>query len=407
MDAFEVEFQQVGGGRLSWSAWSAMVGCAPTREPVQREQFSCARRLGGEHCRTRMRFRVMPHNSRSGNMIAGRPSPHQEVVIGCNLGVPISLETSMYSSGRENRPWTVREHQDQVLVARNRDKILQAQERRRKWLVANRRKTTTISTTTLTTTTIATTRITTRTATPLTTLAPTQDSDMQYTDPTLEDSLSYEQYEDYYDDIYQEDISDDEEEIVEEKEADTPLSCSYSDWSPWSQCSSVCGSGTKSRKRALIPGSVQYCSYTDQTKSCFGTACVLTNDRSAKARATLLLGKFSQHDVERGYEVRSNLKNFTEEDNRELYCVKYEIMHAARLCKNEPELGSLRIGETVCGLCTSKAVQGNEVQCRGSGVLGRVTSWRMFLEPHCSGTWRMLQQMEECDCQERSSFVFV
>ena len=101
VDAFEVEFQQVGGGRLSWSAWSGMVGCAPTREPVQREQFSCARRLGGEHCRTRMRFRVMPHNSRSGNMIAGRPSPHQEVVIGCNLGVPISLETSMYSSGRD------------------------------------------------------------------------------------------------------------------------------------------------------------------------------------------------------------------------------------------------------------------------------------------------------------------
>lgn len=333
-------------------------------------------------------------------MIAGRPSPHEEVVIGCNLGVPISLETNMFSSGRENRPWTVREHQDQVLVARNRDKILQAQERRRKLLVENRRKTTTTSTTT----TISTTRITTTTASPWTTPAPSKESDIQYTDPTLEDSLSYDQYEDYYN---EDEITDDEEENVEEKEAEIPLACSYSDWSLWSQCTSTCGSGTKSRQRALTHGSIQYCSYTGQTKSCFGTACVLANDRRARARATLLPGKFSQHDVERGYEVRSNLKNFTEEDNTELYCVKYEIMQASRQCKNDPELLALSRGETVCGLCTSKAVQGNEVQCSGSGVLGRGTSWRMFLEPFCSGTWRMLQQMDECDCQERYSFVFV
>ena len=29
--------------------------------------------------------------------------------------------------------------------------------------------------------------------------------------------------------------------------------------------------------------------------------------------------------LERGYEARCNLKNCTEEDNRGLYCVKYEI----------------------------------------------------------------------------------
>ena len=114
--------------------------------------------------------------------------------------------------------------------------------------------------------------------------------------------------------------------MVEDKEVEIPLSCSYSDWSQWSQCSSLCGSGTKSRKRALTQGAIQYCLYSDQTKSCFGTACGVTNDKSAKARATLLLGKFSQHKMESGYEVRSNLKNFTQEDNMELYCVRFEIM---------------------------------------------------------------------------------
>ena len=64
VDAFEVEFQQVGGSRLSWSPWSAMVGCAPTREPREREEFASKRKLEAAHCSTRQRFRVMPHNSR-------------------------------------------------------------------------------------------------------------------------------------------------------------------------------------------------------------------------------------------------------------------------------------------------------------------------------------------------------
>ena len=49
-DAFEVEYQQVGGGRLTWSQWSAMVGCAPFREDPASLQFSCARRISRDQC---------------------------------------------------------------------------------------------------------------------------------------------------------------------------------------------------------------------------------------------------------------------------------------------------------------------------------------------------------------------
>jgi len=412
-DAFEVEFQQVGGGRLSWSEWSAMVGCAPTRDSLSKEKFSCKRKLDSQHCRTRIRFRIMPHNSR-GSLIPGRPSPHEEVVIRCNLGIPISLDINMFSSGRYNKPMSVRERQDQMLVARSRDKILHANERRRKWMIANR-KTTTKSTTTTSTTTSSTTTATTKRTTlspTWTTLRPrTTEEPVHNLDPTFGDSLSYDQFDNYYDYTYYDtldgNINEKELEPEAKVEVSIPLSCSYSEWAPWSSCTSPCGSGVKSRNRTLTHGSIQYCSYIEQTKSCFGTSCGVTNDRSAKARATLLLGKFSQHDVERGYEVRSNLKNFTKEDNRELYCVKFEIIQASKLCWNEPELVSLQRRQTVCGLCTSKAVQANEIKCRGSGVQGRVTGWRMFLEPHCSGSWKMISQMDECDCQERNIFIFV
>jgi len=400
VDAFEVEYQGVGGGRLSWSAWSAMVGCAPTRESLEHTQFSCERRLYPHDCSTRLRVRVLPHNSRS-HLIPDRPSPYEEVVIICRLGAPVSVETNMFSSGRKNKPMTGREYQDQMLVARARDKILISNEHRRTWLVQNRRTTVTTTSSTSSTTLSTTRYTTTRRTTSSSTTPPQKEPEEEYTDPTLEDSFSYDEYETYYD--YNSNAEKEKEEAVEAKTTDAPYSCSYTDWSEWSQCSSLCGSGTKSRTRSLTHGSVQYCSYHNQTKSCYGTSCVVTNGRS-KSRATLLLGKYSQHGVERGYEVRSNLKNFTEESVVPVYCAVYEMVQVSQLCTS---VGEQQLG-VVCGLCTSKAVLDSGGQCRGTGELGRVTGWRMFMDSHCIGTWKMTQQVEgDCHCDEDHSFVFV
>ena len=171
-----------------------MVGCAPTREPTEKEEFSCVRRLYAEHCSTRLRFRVMPHNSRS-HLIPGRPSPHEEIVISCQLGVPVSVATNMHSSGRGNKAMTMREQQDKMLVARSRDKILYGNERRREWLVANRRTTAITTTATATSTFNVTTSRPPTSATSTKHYTATQEFESEYTDPTLEDSLAYDDYE--------------------------------------------------------------------------------------------------------------------------------------------------------------------------------------------------------------------
>ena len=66
----------MGGGRLAWSPWSGMVRCAPTREEALAGAYSCRsdtllltlgtcrRELTPQHCNTRVRVRVTPHNSR-------------------------------------------------------------------------------------------------------------------------------------------------------------------------------------------------------------------------------------------------------------------------------------------------------------------------------------------------------
>ena len=124
-------------------------------------------------------------------------------------------------------------------------------------------------------------------------------------------------------------------------------------------------------------------------------------------KAVLLLGQYSTHDQKQEYEVRSNLKNFTMEEDRALYCVHFLVTAAARMCRSEPLLSGLGSGEEVCVLCTSKAVRRGEKRCQGSGVFGRITQWRMFLQPQCSGTWRQSLQSHTCHCQPHQSFLFV
>ena len=124
-------------------------------------------------------------------------------------------------------------------------------------------------------------------------------------------------------------------------------------------------------------------------------------------KAVLLLGQYSTHDQKKEYEVRSNLKNFTMEEDKALYCVHFLVTAAARMCRSEPLLSGLGSGEEVCVLCTSKAVRRGEERCQGSGVFGRVTQWRMFLQPQCSGTWRQSLQSHTCHCQPHQSFLFV
>ena len=126
-------------------------------------------------------------------------------------------------------------------------------------------------------------------------------------------------------------------------------------------------------------------------------------------KANLLLAQYSNHDKHLGYEVRSNLKNFTVEQDTSLYCIQFELAYTSRTCASIPELSSFAesgAGRRVCALCTSKAVRPGEERCRGSGVSGALTTWRMLIHPHCSGRWRQVLMTKECDCPEESSFVF-
>ena len=98
------------------------------------------------------------------------------------------------------------------------------------------------------------------------------------------------------------------------------------------------------------------CTYTEATTSCYGVAgCAVGR---VGARASILPAKHSQHTRSQGYEVRSNLRNFTvEAEEQELYCLQYKVASATSLCSEMPDLAALAPGLKVCALCTSRGVQ--------------------------------------------------
>ena len=143
-----------------------------------------------------------------------------------------------------------------------------------------------------------------------------------YTDPTLEDAYYSANY-DYSYDYGDSGVGTEHEGTRNrEEEVDPSQQCVYSGWEDWSNCSSDCGSGTKSRSRSVLQGAD--CPYVNHTTSCFGRACSLDLNVVVRERATLLPAKYGKGRNKKEYEVRSNLKNFTEEENTELYCVHFQ-----------------------------------------------------------------------------------
>lgn len=402
-DAFEVEFQQVGGGRLTWSSWSAMVTCAPTKNGTIKI-YHCTKFLNWRNCATRIRFRIIPHNSRNLNMKV-RASPYEEVLIHCSFGIPSRVDVNRLSSGLYNKPLSPVEKASKLFVANSRDKRLrklqeslerawrnrrirnerikqQMEEReqeekkkqeRMKQQSKEKQQKKEFSPKPPPTSTIDTFTDTTTTSNPIDNIYPTANESIVVVDGATT--------------------------------TDSSWMCEYGEWSSWSNCTTPCGSGTKSRERNLHSGDQILCPFLSQTKSCFGTTCKQTEESSIE-RAVLLPGKYAEGRMKKGYEVRSNLKNFTNEQYTPLYCVTFQVESATRSCLKNIEFKSLQKGATVCSLCMKKSEE-SRTRCQGDGEEQQIQGFKLMLETRCFGTWKKIGVEQECTCEMDHSFLFV
>jgi len=208
------------------------------------------------------------------------------------------------------------------------------------------------------------------------------------------------------------------------------LDCSVSDWSPWSPCSSSCGSGTSSRHRAVIRpesnGGVS-CPDLHQARSCTGKAgCsrelnmvqprLIRNKKHStssalRETAMLLPGKYSKLtkvEEEEKYDVRENLKSFKQDQNNDQYCVVFKVDKAMKSCKHNKETERLVRGSQVCVSCESKATRPHlGDRCSGHGVENKTTRFKNVINPGCHGRWTKTEVFDKCPCDEGPDFIFV
>merc|ERR1712088_142483 len=76
-------------------------------------------------------------------MVQAQAGPHEEVTVGCTLGVPTRLATDQPSVGRQHRPLTGGQRATRKMVAVSRDRLMATQERNRKWRIIQETRTTT------------------------------------------------------------------------------------------------------------------------------------------------------------------------------------------------------------------------------------------------------------------------
>lgn len=85
VQAFEVEHQEFGKGRKTWSQWSSLVNCAivvQDHQDVTEGNFTCHKFLSSIDCDKRMRFRVLMHNIFNEYRVV-TPSRYEEALIQC------------------------------------------------------------------------------------------------------------------------------------------------------------------------------------------------------------------------------------------------------------------------------------------------------------------------------------
>lgn len=201
--------------------------------------------------------------------------------------------------------------------------------------------------------------------------------------------------------------------------------CAVSDWSGWSPCSSMCGSGQSTRTRRVTReqsnGGVT-CPDLEQHKTCIGSShsCRRSHSRRGSGRhhkaalretGMLLPGKYSEMKkvLTDKYDVRSNLKSFVmKNNNTDMYCVVFKVDKAMSACMYAEETVVLQAGRSVCVSCESKASRPHlGDRCSGHGVESKATRFKNVITPGCHGRWTRMDVSDTCPCINGPDFIFV
>uniref|UniRef100_A0A8D2IRD6 Somatomedin B and thrombospondin type 1 domain containing n=1 Tax=Varanus komodoensis TaxID=61221 RepID=A0A8D2IRD6_VARKO len=189
--------------------------------------------------------------------------------------------------------------------------------------------------------------------------------------------------------------------------------CIVEEWSQWSGCAEQCKPNFRVRTRVIQQepknggepcppleekaGCLEYNTY--ERKNC--------GDEYVPAFITT-----SEYNKERKERARN--PNWSSEAEDSSYCVEFRTESLSLSCSMENRPYArwtqyLRVGYTVCVTCQAPAMSTGSHRCSGDGIDAdgnKVLHWQAVGNHFCHGTWKKVQQIEECSCPLVHSFIF-
>ncbi|KPI99079.1 RPE-spondin [Papilio xuthus] len=196
--------------------------------------------------------------------------------------------------------------------------------------------------------------------------------------------------------------------------------CVISEWGPWSECDTGCGSGSMQRSRRVLQAAARggrHCPDLIQRRACQAHhACAPDSDIPLREESAMILPgslSVSRHSNDT-VDIRKNLRlrnpDDPESNSHREYCVQFEVLKVSKACHLDSDYKALREGDTVCVMCETAALRRDlKWRCAGHGVAGHATRFYALVAPHCHGKWlRTKQDLDKRgDCCSSPDFIFV
>ncbi|XP_048370324.1 somatomedin-B and thrombospondin type-1 domain-containing protein-like isoform X2 [Sphaerodactylus townsendi] len=178
------------------------------------------------------------------------------------------------------------------------------------------------------------------------------------------------------------------------------VDCVIGPWGPWSECSSLCGTGSKDRMRQVIVpprNGGTPCPDLKQRRGCLGDGPLCD---TAKEVAKILPNYFK-----RDFKDPWRRPHMLKREKLPSYCIYFRLKQVGAACHLSFWSSQLARERHVCVECQGDAV-GSKKRCQGDGLQGARTFWTAASVAGCQGSWMQESSQENCVCP-RHSFIFV
>ncbi|KAK1156586.1 somatomedin-B and thrombospondin type-1 domain-containing protein-like isoform X1 [Acipenser oxyrinchus oxyrinchus] len=178
------------------------------------------------------------------------------------------------------------------------------------------------------------------------------------------------------------------------------IDCVVGSWGPWSECSSLCGGGSKERTRQVtVPprNGGTPCPDLKQRRGCFG--------HSPVCNAAEEVAKILPDSYKRNFKDPWRRPHMLMKEVKPSYCVHFRVKQASTACRLGLWSSPLLRERSVCIECQGEAM-GNRSRCEGDGLEATRTFWTAASVPGCQGSWVRESSREQCTCPQHS-LIFV